>query len=197
MSLQLAPGVTFDEAKHEYWHKGKKLSGITGMVSKKLGLKYDNAFVSEHAEEGIHVHKAIQRWIEAGNPESVHPGVQWLVNTFESQECFKRKEDSPRFWETFSEVLVSDKKQYASAVDIVCDFGIGLKEGLVLWDIKKGVFKREYVTWQLSVYKYLIEKFTNFWVHDCICACLKDKEYYPIFPKPAGEVEKLLYGVAA
>jgi hypothetical protein len=39
-------------------------------------------FVEEHQMEGIHVHKAVQRWIETGNPESIHPGVRWLTETF-------------------------------------------------------------------------------------------------------------------
>jgi len=205
----LAPGVTFDEGKHEYWYKGKMLSGITGLVAAKLGLKYNGTFVGEHAEEGIHVHKAIQRWIETGDPESVHPGVRWLVETFRNEYPDGK---------LYSEVLVSDFNRYASAVDIILDTG----DKLVLFDIKKGVFKRDYATWQLSVYKYFIENLINlsktkalyfeasdprvlsasrclpayYEVKDCVCICLKDKEYYPIFTKPAEEVEKLLYGVA-
>jgi len=191
MSLQLAPNVTFDEQKHEYWYKGKKLSGITGLVSKKLGLKYNNTFVGEHAEEGIHVHKAIQRWIETGDPESVHPGVQWLVETF------RKEYPVGNVGKLYSEVLVSDFAQYASAVDIILDRSTS--DGITLFDIKKGVFKREYVTWQLSIYKYFIETLVNTrkTVRDCACICLKDKEYYPIFPKSVKEVEKLLYDVTA
>jgi len=177
--MTLAPGVTFDEQKHEYWYKGKQLSGITGLVSKKLGLKYNNEFVGEHAEEGIHVHKAIQRWIETGDPGSVHPGVQWLVETL--------RKEYPN-GQLHSEVLISDFDKYASAIDIVLSVG----DGLMLFDIKKGIFKRDYVTWQLSVYKYLVEKMRK-QVIDCVCICLKDKEYYPIFTKPVDEIEKLLY----
>jgi len=184
--MNLAPGVTFDEVKHEYWYKGKKLSGITGTVSKKLGLKYNGDFVGEHTEEGIHVHKAVQRWIETGSPESVHPGVQWLVETFRKQY--------PE-GEIYSEVLVSDFSQYASAVDII----LRTDSGLVLFDIKKGVFKRDYVTWQLSIYKKFIEGQTHagYPVDGCVCICLKDKEYYPIFSKSDEDVEKLLYGTVA
>jgi len=186
MSLQLAPGVIFDEQKHEYWYKGKKLSGITGLVSKKLGLKYNGAFVGEHTEEGIHVHKAVQRWIETGDPESVHPGVQWLINN-----VFAYVKGTGRF---YSEVLVSDLDQYASAVDVVFQ-SYDMEELRVvdIFDIKKGVFKRDYVTWQLSIYKYLIEKYTGYIVKSCSCLCLRDKEVYPIFPKDYTQVEKLMY----
>jgi hypothetical protein len=86
-------------------------------------------------------------------------------------------------------VLVSDFKEYASAVDIVSEY-IG---GLQLYDIKKGVFKREYVTWQLSIYKYFIEKYAGRRVASCICISMKDREFYDIFPKSYEQVEKLLY----
>lgn len=180
--MLLAPGVTFDEAKHEYWYKGKQLSGVTGIISKKLGLKYSNEFVGEHAEEGIHVHKAIQRWIETGDPDSIHPGVTWLVDAL--GKMYPRDK-------LYSEVLVTDFKQYASAVDIIADTG----NGLTIFDIKKGKFNREYVTWQLSVYKYLIESSVVYapFVKEFVCICLKDKEFYPIFPKSSEDVKKLLY----
>jgi hypothetical protein len=91
----------------------------------------------------------------------------------------------------YSEVLVSDKKQYASSVDIIDDCGGG---SLAIYDIKKGVFKRDYCTWQLSIYKYLIEGFTGYKVKKCEVLALKDREVYTIFPKNKEDVEKLLYG---
>jgi hypothetical protein len=184
MKLVLASHVEFDADKHEYWYKGLRLSGVTGLISKKLGLKMPQEFVEEHQEEGIHVHKAIQKWIETGDPESVHPGVKWLMESW-------GKESLPGALAVHSEVLVSDFKQYASAVDIVREM---TANSLVIYDIKKGVFKREYVTWQLSIYKYFIEKYAGRKVASCICICMKDREYYDIFPKPSEQVEKLLYG---
>jgi len=181
--MRLAPDVTFDEANHEYWYKGKKLSGITDLVSKKLGLKYSNDFVGEHAQEGIHIHKATQKWFETGDPESVHPGVQWLVQSFGDKESY--------YGNAYPEVLVSDFKKYASSVDIVYEKP---DETFIIYDIKKGIFKRDYVTWQLSIYKYFIEKYAGKTVSDCVCISIKDKEYYPIFPKSFADVEKLLYG---
>jgi len=180
--MKLAPEVIFDEAKHEYFYRGKKLSGITGVISKKLGLKYSNEFVGEHAEEGIHVHKAIQKWIETGDSGSVHPGVTWLTGIFGKYYLAEK---------LYSEVLVSDFDKYASAVDIISDTG----SGLILFDIKKGKFNREYVTWQLSIYKHFIENSVLYAppVKECVCISLKDKEFYPIFPKTEVDVKKLLY----
>ena len=183
--MTLAPGVVFDESKHEYWYRGKQLSGVTGLITKKLGMKLPQEFLEEHQEEGAHVHKAVQRWIETGESGSVHPGVRWLVDTIEEHFPVKINQ-------FLSEVLVSDFKRYASAIDIIAERGGG---EFILFDIKKGVFKRDYVTWQLSVYKYLFEKYGKRAVRDCVCICLRDREYYPIFPKSTDEVEKLLYGI--
>jgi hypothetical protein len=143
-------------------------------------------FVGEHQEEGIHVHKAAQKWIETGDPESAHPGVRWLIESWGRESLCRGKT-----FAVHSEVLVSDLKQYASAVDIVQETVDG---GLAVYDIKKGVFKRDYVTWQLSVYRYFIEKYAKRKVAACVCICMKDREYYDIFPKPFEQVEKLLYG---
>jgi hypothetical protein len=176
--LQLARGVSFDEAKHEYWYKGKQLSGITGLITKKLNMKIPDGFMDEHKEEGLHVHKAIQGFIETGRCESIHPGVRWLVDRWQFDKSLR-----------YSEVLVSDFKQYASAIDVVDDLG----DGLAIYDIKKGQFKRDYVTWQLSIYKYFAEKVGKV-VKDCTCICLRDQDFYKIFPKSHEEVERLLYG---
>jgi hypothetical protein len=144
-------------------------------------------FLEEHKEEGTHVHHAVQRWINTGNPESVHPGVQWLLETCDDKSLSEEKDALS----VHSEVLVSDFKQYASAVDIIVRC---TDEELVLYDIKKGVFKRDYVTWQLSIYKYFVEKYAKRKVASCVCVCMKDREYYKIFPKPHEKVERLLYG---
>jgi hypothetical protein len=187
-ALVLAQGVEFDEAAHEYWYKGKRLSGVTGLISKKLGIKMPEEFVGEHREEGTHVHKAVQKWIETGDPESVHPGVRWLIESWRDKSLPEEK----NALSAYSEVLVSDFKRYASAVDIVVRRTDG---SMVLYDIKKGNFKREYVTWQLSIYKYFIEKCSKYRVAACICICMKDREYYDIFPKAHEKVERLLYEV--
>jgi hypothetical protein len=184
----LALGVEFDEAGHKYWYKGRQLSGVTGLISKKLGIKMPEEFVGEHREEGVHVHKAVQRWIETGDPESIHPGVQWLIESWSDKSLPEGKDALS----VHSEVLVSDFKRYASAVDIIVRC---TDDRLVLYDIKKGNFKREYVTWQLSIYKYFIEKYAGQQAASCVCICMKDREYYDIFPKSYEKVEKLLYDI--
>jgi hypothetical protein len=179
MRLVLAPHVEFDKERHEYWYQGKQLSGVTGVIAKKLGLKMPQEFVEEHQMEGIHVHKAVQKWIETGDPESIHPGVKWLIETFQRV-----------VGNAYSEVLVSDFKQYASAVDIVLERP---DVGLVIYDIKKGRMNRQYVTHQLNVYRYFIEQFACRNVCGMVCISLRDREYYDIFHIDNIKVERLLY----
>jgi hypothetical protein len=178
--MTLAPGVEFFEDKHEYYYEGRKLSGVTGLIAEKLKIKMPEEFVGERQAEGVHVHKAVQRWIETGVSGSVHPAVAWLTACFGGE----RKRLS-------SEVLVSDLKRYASSVDVVDLHEDGV---LDLYDIKTGQFKRDYCTWQLSIYQYFIESYTDRTVGKCEVLCCKDKEVYPIFTRPAEDVEKLLYG---
>jgi hypothetical protein len=186
LTLSLARGVEFDEDKHEYWYKGKRLSGVTGLISKKLGLKMPQEFVEEHRMEGIHVHKAVQKWIETGDPDSVHPGVKWLIETWDESSM----PATACSFSLYSEVLVTDFEQYASAVDIVNVLTDG---SLILYDIKKGLFKREYVSYQLNTYRYFIEHFTQRKVFQMVCICLRDNEYYPVFRMEDGRIEELLY----
>ncbi|MDR1072650.1 MAG: hypothetical protein LBL45_03105 [Treponema sp.] len=104
--MRLAPHVEFDEYKHEYWYKGRRLSGVTGLISKKLGLKMPQEFVEEHQEEGIHVHRAVRKWIETGDPESAHPGVKWLAETFARNPETGEPERPTHLYQTaYSEVL--------------------------------------------------------------------------------------------
>jgi hypothetical protein len=145
-----------------------------------MGLSYPSNLMAEHQAEGIHVHRAIQRWIETGDSGSIHAGVSWITETLP---------DRTKGLPLYSEVLVSDMARYASAVDLI----VG-DTWLDLYDFKKGAFKRPYVSKQLGIYKYFIETHPDCKVRRCYCACLRDCEYYPIVPIRTQEVEKLLYG---
>jgi hypothetical protein len=172
-------GVEFEEERHKYFYRGRELSGITPRIAEKLKMKINPDFVGIAAEEGTHVHKAIQRWIETGDAKSEHSSVRWIINTFPFDKT-----------STLSEVVVSDFEKYASAIDLV----VVLPEGkVILLDIKNGVFKRDYCTLQLSVYKYFVEKFAGIEVAALQVISAKDKDYYNIYPYTTKEVERFLY----
>jgi hypothetical protein len=182
--LILAPGVSFDAEAHEYRYRGRQLSGVTGTINAYMGRRFPAEWVEEHRLEGVHVHQAVSRWLNREDPQSVHPGVLWVTRTLGGSFT-----GTP--FSVHSEVLVSDRERYASAVDIVglCTDGL-----LELYDIKKGRIDREYVSWQLGVYKYLIEAYTVYRVRCCTGISLSDQDYYPIIPKNRDAVRRLLYG---
>jgi hypothetical protein len=181
--MNIAHGVQFDKALHAYTYNGKSLSGVTGVICNHLGLHFAGAQVEERAAEGTHIHEAVQTWIESGLKTSNHPAVTWIMN-----ELKERWEVNPPL-EVYSEVLVTDYDRYASAVDLMVHY----KDGWVLYDIKTGRFKPEYLSWQLGVYKYFVEK-AGLTVINTECICTRDKMFYVVRPRGSDDVEKLLYG---
>ena len=186
--LVLAPGVIFDKEKHEYFYRGKFLSGITGVINQKAGygkMTSSKADILEETRwEGLHVHEQMEDWIESGFTQwsSVHPAATWARDAL--RESTKTK---IIHWQ--SETLVSDFKIYASAIDIL---GVNDAGDLEIFDIKRK-FNRDYVTAQLSVYKYFVEKYAKLRVASIQCLGTKDKRVYALDPLSEKEVRKLLY----
>ena len=182
-----APGVTFDKGRHEYYYKGVKLSGITGKIGPKTGYGHMSesfkGVLSEMAAEGNHVHDAIEDWIKSGFQKwnTIHPNAIFVRDTILAMGTF----------EIQSETLVSDFKFYASPVDVM----VFVKKNVVdIYDIKRS-FSREYVTWQLSVYKYLIETYSKYKVRKMGAFATKDKRFFEdIKYKGEDQVKELLYG---
>lgn len=178
-------GLTFYPEKHEYFYNGKKLSGITGTVGKKLKRNYDCGHVEEGRMQGSHVHEAIEAFIKTGKIITVHPAANWAIKELEKIAAKGRK--------IYSEVLVSDFDAHATACDILV-----LIEGtndVILCDTKAGEFKRDYVTLQLSIEKMMIEETTDYRVKEAYCISTRDREFYPIFFKRKQEMKALLYPV--
>jgi len=182
-----APGVTFDKEKHEYYYQGVKLSGITSKVGPKCGYGHlSEGFknvLGELANEGNHVHDAIEDWIKSGFQvfNTIHPNAIFVRDTLLGLGNMKIQ----------SETLVSDFRQYASPIDVM----IFHKKNIVdIYDIKRS-FSRDYVSWQLSIYKYLIEEYSKYKVRKMGCFATKDKRFFEdIEDKGKDQVEELLYG---
>jgi hypothetical protein len=159
----LTDGLSFEEEGHRYLYRGHDLSGVTGKISKKLKKNFDTSFVDEGRNQGNHVHDAIERYLTEGKSSSVHPAVTFATG--------KLSEFQEQGMVLYSEVLVSDFKAFASAVDILAVLPDGK---VILFDTKAGVFNREYVSWQLGVYKQFIEDTTDFVVSRCYCLSTRD-----------------------
>lgn len=184
--ITFAPGVIFDKEKHEYYYQGIKLSGITGKIGPKTGYGHMSesfkGVLSELAAEGNHTHDTIEEWVKSGFTvfNTIHPAPIFVRDVLLSLGNMQIQ----------SETLVSDFKRYASPIDIT----IFHKKNIIdIYDIKRS-FSREYVSWQLSVYKYFVETYSKYKVRKMGCFATKDKRFYEdIEYKGEDKVKELLY----
>lgn len=142
------PNVEFNELNHTYTNEnGKQLSGVTALLKRQLFAdKYSGvseATLAKAAERGNLIHRQIEMY------ETFQGGA---VESSPELETYVRLRDEWGFKVIATEFLVSDDENVASAIDLVFD-----KDDLVwLWDTKTtSSLDREYLSWQLSIYKYL------------------------------------------
>lgn len=181
--LNLAPGVQFNETEHTYFRNGKQLNGVTGKISKHLGLKYSGDMVAEYCESGSYLHSWIQDWINKGTLETVHPDAVYVT------EALKKKYSGDETYVCYSEVLVTDNKGISSAVDVMVVRPDG---SLDLFDIKSGAVKPDYLSLQLGCYAYFCS-LAGRKVNACYCLASKDHMTYRIKPRSEEDIKKLLY----
>lgn len=138
--------VVFDELNHTYTLGDKTLSGVTGLLGRQLfKSKYDGIpeeVMNKAAERGNLIHRQIEMYEALGG------------DTLASSELasYISLKDSNGYKTIGSEYLVSNNETVASAIDVVYE-----KDGeVVLCDIKTtSKLDKEYLSWQLSIYKYL------------------------------------------
>lgn len=137
-------GVVFIENPRGYWIGETHLEGLTGMIGRQLfPNKYTavpEKILARAAERGHRIHEEIQVYDMFG--EISGEEVKWYAD-------MKKAE---RFDVIDSEYLVTDGTHFASAIDKVI-----VKDGKVcLADVKTTYeLDKEYISWQLSIYKYL------------------------------------------
>ncbi len=139
-------GVVFIENPRGYWIGETHLEGLTGMIGRQLfPNKYaavPEKILAKAAERGHRIHEEIQVYDMFG--EVASDEVRWYADMKESEQ----------FDVIDSEYLVTDGTHFASAIDKVI-----VKDGKVcLADVKTTYeLDKEYISWQLSIYKYLFE----------------------------------------
>lgn len=138
--------VVFDEIEHTYTLDGKKLSGVTALLHRQLfQSKYDGIskeIMEKAAERGNAIHRQVEMYESFG-------GEIWddEVNAYIKLKAKNKYETVATEW------LVSDNEHVASSIDVVFKKG----KSLVLCDIKTtSKLDMEYLSWQLSIYKYLL-----------------------------------------
>lgn len=138
--------VVFDSVAHTYELKGKKLKGITQVIKNRLfPEEYANvpdSVLQKAAERGSKVHTALE-FYDQYDMTTDCPELQGYIAEMDAHPFLRNHEES--------EYLVTDGKQYASAIDKVYRDG----DGVILADIKTTYkLNTDYVAWQLSVYKF-------------------------------------------
>ena len=181
--INLAPGVQFNELEHTYYKAGKKLNGVTGRISSRMGLSYGGEIVKEYCEAGSYLHSWVQEWINTGKLSSVHPDAVYV------KQALEKKYAGEEQFICFSEVLVTDNIGTSSAVDILVLRPDGK---LDLFDIKTGAVKPEYLGWQLGCYAYFCN-LAGYEVNSCWCIASRDHMLYKIKPRSAEDIKVLLY----
>lgn len=147
MSALKLSKVVFDEVEHTYTNEqGKKLSGVTALLGRQLfQAKYEGiskGVMEAAAERGNAIHRQIEMYESFG-------GEIWddEVNAYIKLKAKGKYETMATEW------LVSDNEHVASSIDVV--FVKGKK--IYLCDIKTtSKLDMEYLSWQLSIYKYLL-----------------------------------------
>lgn len=146
-----------DKDLHEYWLGFKTLTGVTSVL--KAVLYYDKyadidpAVLRYAANRGTAIHEAVQA-VEMGEPDPACPEC-YAQDVFDAVSAYL---GGPRMAELrplrciASEYMVSNEEDIASKVDAVYQED---DDAVALVDYKTtSELDTEYVSWQLSVYKY-------------------------------------------
>lgn len=145
--------VVFDENGHSYTLYGKKLSGVTPIVSWMFPETYHDiptGVLNEAAARGSNVHKYCQMIDNLGivPPEAPEEEKAYL------DLCAQNGYSS-----VANEYLVSDDKDIASSIDVVMQTEDCAPTEVDLIDIKTtSQIHKDNVLLQLSIYAYLFEK---------------------------------------
>lgn len=138
--------VVFHEDTHTYDYEGRQLKGITKIIKERLFPdEYANVpdyILQKAADFGHKIHSDIELYDNGVPVESEY------VDTYENLKV------KNNLINVCNEYLVSDLKEFASSIDIVMQRG----DEIILVDTKTTYnLNRDYVAWQLSVYKYFFE----------------------------------------
>lgn len=141
-------GVEFNAESHTYKYNGKILKGITGTLINRaypVAETYkdiDEAVLKHAAERGSACHQSVGNLYTIGIPST---GFETVADEA------KRLLDSQRLTPVKFEYVVTDFKNYASPIDIVC---LNEKNEICIIDMKfTAKLHYEQVTLQTSIYK--------------------------------------------
>lgn len=201
MTALKEPKVVFNEIEHTYTNEaGKQLSGVTALLKRQLFAdKYDGIsekVLEQAAERGNLIHRQVEMYETfAGDVDALSDEARTYVTL----------KDANKFETIATELLVSDGENVASGIDVVWEkkvkdisSDVWLSE-VYLCDIKTtSKLDMEYLSWQLSIYKYLLLLNNPDVEIRGLYACWLPKEQYgkpklvPVDEKPMEWVKDLI-----
>ena len=139
--------IRFLSKTHQYFLDDKELKGVTGILSRRIFQdKYaniDEEVLAKAANRGSYIHQMCEMVDELG----VTPDCLEAQNYINLKEKYNLQTIA-------REYLITDGEHYASAIDAVYE----VDGGVVLNDLKTTYkLDKEYISWQLSIYKYFFE----------------------------------------
>ena len=173
----------FNEQTHTYKLNDKILPSVTQIINEVLFYnKYSS--VSEDTLElakkkGSLIHKEIEDYIKTGS-----------IGFTTELESFINIVNDKKLEHMKSEVKVHNE-EIAGTIDIVCKIG----DKNVIIDTKTtSEFDKEYVSWQLSIYAYIIETYYNIPVNELYGMWLRDdkSKFVKVEKKTHNQVEDVL-----
>ena len=174
--------VIFFPETHEYFFRGKRLSGVTSLISphRRNGSSIVPHQLQKAAERGSSIHKEVE---EALKKRVLPKGKEALfcVNTL------LKKYGKDTFFA--SELLVSDFENIASSVDIVAYKSPSVVD---IFDIKTGKVDTDYCSAQLGFYVYLLSLSRSLEVDKCFVLATRSSLLLPIQPISEKEVKEII-----
>ena len=165
MSLPVSP-IRFVEETHKYYKGFQELHGVTEIL--KEVIFYDKYFgidedvLRKAAERGTAIHEAIQGFL-MGSLSLKSKNIDYTDDAMKALFSWKSFDCGTELTNVYKpidvEYLVSNEIDIASKIDVVLQD----KDRFVLADIKTTTsLDEEYLSWQLSIYKYLFELQTGY-----------------------------------
>ena len=177
-------GMEFDEEAHSYTYLGTPMSGITGIIGMYEKHTFPKGGKGEYKwlearEEGSLIHRCIEMNLsDNATGEEIPPEAEYVL------KYLKEKHPSA---EVYSEVIVGDRRNYCSCIDILVRNG----DEYYIYDIKTGKFLLASVKWQLGIYKKFLEDIGCKVVATAVIST-KIPAVIPVIPRTSKECQELL-----
>lgn len=187
-------GVEYVDSTHQYFYKGREITGITGLlhtlVFPDMYKGVDEETLKHAADKGTVIHEQVELVVSLG-----------VAPTLDCVKAFVDLINNLGYEIVGSEYVMMIGDDHASAADLVMHKNGAPEDEVEIWDIK-GTYSvnKAYVRWQNSMYKYGFEKLNpHLKVTRICCMWLRDDAKRGTIsklielgePRPYSDVEEL------